>query len=100
MAGLSCAHNLDSCLGTTYFQVHIHGRGGQGTVTAAELLSVAAFDEGRHAQAFPASARSGLEQGRKFKLPRKGNGADGGAGGKRVLVVGAGPSGLSAPRRK
>jgi pyruvate ferredoxin oxidoreductase gamma subunit len=35
------------------FQVRIHGRGGQGVVTAAELLSLAAFDEGRHAQAFP-----------------------------------------------
>ncbi|HET7349873.1 MAG TPA: 2-oxoacid:acceptor oxidoreductase family protein [Marmoricola sp.] len=35
------------------FSVRIHGRGGQGTVTAAELLSVAAFREGRHAQAFP-----------------------------------------------
>ena len=29
------------------FQVRIHGRGGQGVVTAAELLSVAAFREGR-----------------------------------------------------
>ena len=35
------------------FQVRIHGRGGQGVVTAAELLSVAAFNEGRYAQAFP-----------------------------------------------
>jgi pyruvate ferredoxin oxidoreductase gamma subunit len=35
------------------FQVRIHGRGGQGVVTAAEMLSVAAFYEGRHAQAFP-----------------------------------------------
>jgi pyruvate ferredoxin oxidoreductase gamma subunit len=35
------------------FAVRIHGRGGQGAVTAAELLSVAAFREGRHAQAFP-----------------------------------------------
>jgi pyruvate ferredoxin oxidoreductase gamma subunit len=35
------------------FQVRIHGRGGQGVVTAAELLSLAAFAEGRHAQAFP-----------------------------------------------
>jgi len=35
------------------FQVRIHGRGGQGVVTAAELLSVAAFEEGRHAHAFP-----------------------------------------------
>ena len=35
------------------FQIRMHGRGGQGVVTAAELLSVAAFNEGRHAQAFP-----------------------------------------------
>lgn len=35
------------------FEVRLHGRGGQGVVTAAELLSVAAFAEGRHAQAFP-----------------------------------------------
>ena len=42
-------------------QVRIHGRGGQGVVTAAELLSVAAFSEGRHSQAFPSfgSERSG-----------------------------------------
>jgi pyruvate ferredoxin oxidoreductase gamma subunit len=33
--------------------VRIHGRGGQGVVSGAELLSVAAFNEGRHAQAFP-----------------------------------------------
>jgi pyruvate ferredoxin oxidoreductase gamma subunit len=43
------------------FQVRIHGRGGQGVVTAAELLSVAAFDDGLHAQAFPSfgSERTG-----------------------------------------
>jgi pyruvate ferredoxin oxidoreductase gamma subunit len=35
------------------FQVRVHGRGGQGVVTTAELLSVAAFFEGRYAQAFP-----------------------------------------------
>ncbi len=35
------------------FEVRIHGRGGQGVVTAAEMLSLAAFDEGRFAQAFP-----------------------------------------------
>src|ERR687884_621319 len=35
------------------FQVRFHGRGGQGVVTAAELLSVAAFREGRYSQAFP-----------------------------------------------
>ena len=43
------------------FQIRIHGRGGQGVVTAAELLSVAAFAEGRHSQAFPSfgSERTG-----------------------------------------
>ena len=43
------------------FEIRIHGRGGQGVVTAAELLSIAAFDEGRHAQAFPSfgSERTG-----------------------------------------
>lgn len=35
------------------FDVRFHGRGGQGVVTAAEVLSVAAFDNGLHAQAFP-----------------------------------------------
>jgi pyruvate ferredoxin oxidoreductase gamma subunit len=35
------------------FRVRIHGRGGQGVVTAAELLSIAAFFEGKHAQAVP-----------------------------------------------
>jgi pyruvate ferredoxin oxidoreductase gamma subunit len=34
------------------FQVRIHGRGGQGVVTAAEILSSAGFLEGMHAQAF------------------------------------------------
>jgi len=43
------------------FQIRIHGRGGQGVVTAAELLSIAAFREGKHAQAFPSfgSERTG-----------------------------------------
>jgi len=34
-------------------QVRIHGRGGQGVVTAAELIALAAFCEGFEAQAFP-----------------------------------------------
>ena len=43
------------------FQIRIHGRGGQGVVTAAELLSISAFLEGKHAQAFPSfgSERTG-----------------------------------------
>jgi pyruvate ferredoxin oxidoreductase gamma subunit len=39
--------------GPTMLQVRIHGRGGQGVVTAAEMLAVAAFEQGRYAQAFP-----------------------------------------------
>lgn len=35
------------------FSVRFHGRGGQGVVTAAEMLSVAAFEMGQYAQAFP-----------------------------------------------
>ncbi|HUB36613.1 MAG TPA: 2-oxoacid:acceptor oxidoreductase family protein [Solirubrobacteraceae bacterium] len=43
------------------FQIRIHGRGGQGVVTAAELLSLAAFADGKFAQAFPSfgSERTG-----------------------------------------
>src|SRR5215470_50650 len=43
------------------YEVRFHGRGGQGTVTAAELLSAAAFNEGKNAQAFPSfgSERTG-----------------------------------------
>ncbi len=42
-------------------QIRLHGRGGQGVVTAAEMLSLAAFFEGHHAQAFPSfgSERTG-----------------------------------------
>lgn len=35
------------------FEVRIHGRGGQGVVTAAEMLSIAGFVEGLWAQAIP-----------------------------------------------
>ncbi|MDD3042932.1 MAG: pyruvate ferredoxin oxidoreductase subunit gamma [Methanosarcinaceae archaeon] len=35
-------------------EIRIHGRGGQGSVTAAELLSAAAFADGKFSQAFPA----------------------------------------------
>jgi pyruvate ferredoxin oxidoreductase gamma subunit len=34
-------------------QIRIHGRGGQGVVTAAELIAIAAFKDGSQAQAFP-----------------------------------------------
>ena len=42
-------------------QVRFHGRGGQGVVTAAELLAAAAFSEGRHAQAFPSFGSKRME---------------------------------------
>jgi pyruvate ferredoxin oxidoreductase gamma subunit len=47
--------------GGSVFQVRIHGRGGQGVVTAAEMLSIAAFLERRYSQAFPSfgSERTG-----------------------------------------
>lgn len=35
------------------FEIRLHGRGGQGVVSAAEILSVAAFIEGKESQAFP-----------------------------------------------
>lgn len=34
-------------------EIRIHGRGGQGSVTAAELVAASAFNDGRYAQAFP-----------------------------------------------
>ncbi len=34
-------------------EVRIHGRGGQGAVTCAELVAAAAISEGKYAQAFP-----------------------------------------------
>ncbi len=36
------------------FGIRFHGRGGQGSVTSAELLAQAAISEGKYAQAFPA----------------------------------------------
>ena len=34
-------------------EIRLHGRGGQGAVTSAELLALAAINQGRYAQAFP-----------------------------------------------
>jgi pyruvate ferredoxin oxidoreductase gamma subunit len=43
------------------FEVRFHGRGGQGAVTAADLLALAAFRDGHRAQSFPSfgSERTG-----------------------------------------
>ncbi|MFB3766030.1 MAG: pyruvate ferredoxin oxidoreductase subunit gamma [Methanotrichaceae archaeon] len=35
-------------------EIRIHGRGGQGSVTAAELIAIAAFEDKKFSQAFPA----------------------------------------------
>jgi pyruvate ferredoxin oxidoreductase gamma subunit len=40
-------------------EIRVHGRGGQGAVTAAQLLAIAAFHEGKQSQAFP---RFGVER--------------------------------------
>lgn len=34
-------------------EIRIHGRGGQGAVTAAQLLAISAFYDGKQSQAFP-----------------------------------------------
>lgn len=34
-------------------EIRIHGRGGQGAVTAAQILAIAAFLDGKQSQAFP-----------------------------------------------
>lgn len=34
-------------------EIRIHGRGGQGAVTSAELVATAAIEEGKYAQGFP-----------------------------------------------
>jgi NADPH-dependent 2,4-dienoyl-CoA reductase/sulfur reductase-like enzyme len=78
------------------FQGRFHGRGGQGVVTAAELLASAAFRDDRYAQAFPSfghwNTSSQLpKESESWQVP-----VDAAPTGKRVLVVGAGPSGLSA----
>lgn len=42
-------------------EIRVHGRGGQGVVTASDLMAYAAFADGHHAQAFPSfgSERTG-----------------------------------------
>ena len=45
--------NHVKCTGIFVKELRIHGRGGQGSVTAAELIATAAFEGGVFAQAFP-----------------------------------------------
>jgi pyruvate ferredoxin oxidoreductase gamma subunit len=45
---------MDSLKGeTAMIQARIHGRGGQGAVTAADLMAIAAFHAGRYSLSFP-----------------------------------------------
>ena len=46
-------HGWNGSVMRTAVEISVHGRGGQGVVTAAELLSVAGFDDGLQAQAIP-----------------------------------------------
>jgi pyruvate ferredoxin oxidoreductase gamma subunit len=39
--------------GLFMLEIRIHGRGGQGAVTASEVLAIAAFKQGKYSQAFP-----------------------------------------------
>jgi pyruvate ferredoxin oxidoreductase gamma subunit len=40
--------------GLSLKEIRFHGRGGQGAVTAAELVAIAAFEDKKYSQAFPA----------------------------------------------
>lgn len=44
---------LTSCEVVIMYEVRFHGRGGQGAVTASEILAVAAAKEGKFSSAFP-----------------------------------------------
>ncbi len=44
-------------------EIRIHGRGGQGSVVLAELLAVAAWQEGKYSQAFPYLGGGGERRG-------------------------------------
>ncbi len=46
-------HNSFNWETNTMIEIRLHGRGGQGAVTSAELLALAAIAEGKYAQAFP-----------------------------------------------
>lgn len=44
-------------------EIRIHGRGGQGSVVTAELLAMAAFQDGKFSQAFPYLGGGGERRG-------------------------------------
>ncbi|AGB04936.1 2-oxoacid:acceptor oxidoreductase, gamma subunit, pyruvate/2-ketoisovalerate family [Aciduliprofundum sp. MAR08-339] len=44
---------VEECITPTMYEVRFHGRGGQGAVTAANILAIAAVKQGFYAQSFP-----------------------------------------------
>jgi pyruvate ferredoxin oxidoreductase gamma subunit len=44
-------------------EIRIHGRGGQGSVVTAEILAIAAFEDGKFSQAFPYLGGGGDRRG-------------------------------------
>lgn len=44
-------------------EIRIHGRGGQGSVVTAEMFAIAAFNNGKHSQAFPYLGGGGERRG-------------------------------------
>ncbi|MBR9677930.1 MAG: pyruvate ferredoxin oxidoreductase subunit gamma [Nanoarchaeota archaeon] len=54
-------------------EIRIHGRGGQGAVTASQLLAMAAFKEGYNVQAFPSfgTERTGAPVASFARLDKK-----------------------------
>jgi len=48
-------------------EIRIHGRGGQGSVVLAELLAIAAWNDGRYSQAFPFLGGGGERRGKPIQ---------------------------------
>ena len=65
--GMRYVYFLKGFLMAKVIEIRIHGRGGQGAVTAAELIAVSAFRDGKFTQAFP---KFGPERRVKASLKR------------------------------
>ena len=50
---LMVSFKVEKGIPSTMYEVRFHGRGGQGAVTAANILAIAAVKQGYYAQAFP-----------------------------------------------
>jgi pyruvate ferredoxin oxidoreductase gamma subunit len=54
LASRNCGENRGTKRRLGVLEIRFHGRGGQGAVTSAELVALAAIDEGKFAQSIPA----------------------------------------------